>query len=309
MAYAPPPFSGTSDQKYLAAIGWMLISSLAMACMWGLIKYCGQVRGYHPFMLVVARNTFGLLFCLPMILQVGLALLQTDRIGNHLRRATSGVVATLATFYAISHAPLATAMSISYAAPLIATVGAVFFLGERIRIRRILALVVGFAGVMIVLRPGQIPLTLGIMASLIACVATAFSIITMKLLSATDDPRAVVIYSFILMLVPSLLAALPSWQWPRLNDVPALAAIGLMAAVGQFSIIRSYQLAEVTALLPFDFVRFSSVILIGWIFFQERMDGLTILGGLVIFASTLYLAHRERRVAKAIKTVGQAPES
>jgi drug/metabolite transporter (DMT)-like permease len=308
VALAPQPLTGTAEQRYLAAVGWIVLASLAFASMWGLIKYASQVRGYHPFMIVVARNTFGLIACLPLILALGPALLRTDRLSTHVRRATSGLVATFATFYAISHAPLATVMSINYAAPLIATVGAVLFLGERIRIRRILALIAGFIGVLIVLRPGNVPMTPGVLAALVSAVATAFSVVAIKQLTSTDDSRAVTVYSFLLMLVPSILIALPVWQWPRLADIPVLALVGVLATIGQISLTRSYRLAEVSALLPFDFVRFGGVIFLGWIFFAEKMDGFTILGGTIIFIATIYMAHRERLAARRVMPARQPRE-
>jgi drug/metabolite transporter (DMT)-like permease len=309
VAYSPLPQAGTAEQRFLAAVGWMVLASLAFAGMWGVIKYASQTLGYHPFMIVVSRNFFGLIACVPMIVSVGPALFTTSRLSVHVRRATSGVIATFATFYAISHAPLATAMSINYAVPLIATVGAVLFLGEQIRLRRVMALTVGFIGVLIVLRPGQIPMTPGILAALVSAVATAFSVLAIKQLSTTDDPRAVAIFSFVLMLVPSILIALPFWQWPHWKDVPVLAVIGFLAVVGQLSVSRSYRLADVTALLPFDFIRFGGVILIGWLYFQERMDLFTILGGMTIFLSTIYLAHRERIAARRAMPARQPREN
>ncbi len=295
-----------SERNYLAALGHIIVACLAFTALWGLIKYNSQ--SFHPFMLVFARNFFGALVLVPMMLLIGRPLWRTDRIGVHLRRAASGVVATFATFYAIAHTPLATAMSISYAAPLIATIGAVVFLGEKIRLRRISALVIGFIGVLIVLRPGYLALTPGIIAGLIAAVATAFSLVAIKQLTRTDDPRAVAIFSFLLMMPPSLILALPYWQWPTWQQVPMLAALGVAAAIGQLSSARAYRLAEMTAILPFDFIRFSGVILLGWLAFGEKLDGLTVLGGTIIFVSTLYLAHRERQVARSVKPTGPPTE-
>ncbi len=289
----------SAERTYVRAVAHIMVACLAFTALWGLIKYNSQT--FHPFMVVVARNLFGLLALVPMMISIGPGLLRTDRIGVHLRRATSGVIATLTTFYAIAHAPLATAMSISYAAPLIATVGAVLFLGEKIKLRRAMALLVGFIGVLIVLRPGYLALTPGIVSGLCAAVATAFSIIAIKQLTMTDDPGVVAIFSFLLMLPPSVLIALPHWQWPSWGQLPALAAVGIAAAIGQLASARAYALAEVTALLPFDFIRFGGVILLGWLWFHERMDALTLTGGLIIFAATLYLAHRERVVARSLK--------
>jgi drug/metabolite transporter (DMT)-like permease len=204
----------------------------------------------------------------------------------HMRRAASGMIATLATFYAVVHAPMATAISISYAAPLFATIAAVLFFGEKIRVRRISALLIGFAGILIVLRPGAIPMTAGIVAAMIASVATALSLISVKQLTNSEDPRTIVFYSFALMLLPSLVIAWPHLSWPQGRDWFA---------------ILPYALADTSALLPYDFFRFILVVAIGIIWFGERFDGFTLLGGSIILASTLYLAHRERVAAHSSK--------
>lgn len=306
---SPTATASAAEKRFVAAIGWTVLASLSFATMWGVIKYTSQTLGYHPFMIVVARNFFGTIVCIPMMIALGPSLLKTTRLSAHARRATSGVIATLATFYAISNAPLATALSINYAAPLIATVAAVLFLEERIRIRRMVALAVGFIGVLIVLRPGQMPMSLGILAAIISAVATAFSIVAIKQLTATDDYRAVIIYSFVLMLVPSILIALPYWRWPDMAHLPVLALTGLLAAIGQIGLTRSYRLVEVTVLMPFDFIRFGGVITIGWLFFRESVDGTTILGGSIIFLSTIYLAHRERIAARSVMPARQPRES
>jgi drug/metabolite transporter (DMT)-like permease len=298
--------STLEERNYLAAIGHIIVSCLAFTALWGLIKYNSQI--FHPFMVVAARNIFGTIALVPMMIGIGPSLFQTNRLATHIRRATSGVVATFATFYSIAHTPMATAMSLSYAAPLIATIGAVLFLGEEIRARRIGALIVGFIGMLIVLRPGYLELTPGVLSGLIAAMATAFSLIAIKQLTRTDNPRVVAIYSFLLMLPASLLIAAPHWQWPTWQQLPLLAAVGIMAAIGQLASARAYRLADMTAILPFDFIRFSGVILLGWLLFKERMDALTILGGLIIFTATIYLAHRERVVARSIKPTGPPTE-
>jgi len=280
----------------------MLVSSFAFACMWGLIRLASH--DLSPFLLVFWRNLFGLLALTPMLL-ANRGLMQTSRIGVHLRRATSGIIATYGTFYAVSNAPLAIALAINYSAPLFATIGAVLFLGERIHVRRIGALLIGFAGVLIVLRPGSVPLTPGIAAAMISAIATAFSLVAIKQLVGTDDSRSVTVWSFVLMLPVSAVIALFFWQWPQPATWGLLAAIGICAAVGQTTMSRAFQLAEATAVMPYDFIRFGLVTLIGITMFDERLDGFTLLGGALVIGSTIYLAYREAVVARSLKPVTQ----
>ena len=277
-------------------IFWMIVSCIAFSSMWVLIRYASH--DVHAFVIVFFRNFFGTLMLVPMMLR-NKGLMKLNRVKANLRRATSGFIATTGTFYAVSHAPMATALSINYTAPLFATVGAVLFLGEKIHFRRVAALIVGFAGMLIVVRPGALPMTPGVLAAMISAVSTAFSIIAIRQLVASDDSRSVAAWTFILMTPPSLVVALFFWTWPPANVWPLLIAIGCAAAVGQLSMNRAFALAETSAILPYDFVRFGLVTLAGITFFHERLDALTVLGGIVIFAATVYLAIRERQVARA----------
>jgi drug/metabolite transporter (DMT)-like permease len=276
----------------------MIVSCIAFGSMWVMIRYAS--REVHSFEIVFFRNAIGTVVLLPMML-TNKGLIRLERLTANLRRATSGFVATMGTFYAVAHAPLATALSINYTAPLFATAGAVLFLGERIRFRRIAALAVGFIGMLIVIRPGALPLTPGVVAAFISAVSTAFSIVAIRALVSTDDSRAVAAWTFILMTPASLVAALFVWAWPPVHVWPLLFGIGCAAAVGQLTLSRAFSLAEASAILPYDFVRFGIVATAGIALFGERLDALTLVGGAVILASTIYLAVREAQVARALR--------
>ena len=284
------------EQSTNRGVFWMIVSCVAFASMWVLIRHASH--DVHAFVIVFFRNAVGTLVLVPMMLR-NKCLMRISRMRANSRRAVSGFIATTATFYAVSHAPMATALSINYTAPLFATVGAVLFLGEKIHARRVAALVIGFAGMLIVVRPGALPMTAGVLAAMISAVATAFSIIAIRQLVAFDDSRAVAAWTFIMMTPPSLVLAATVWVTPPPAVWPVLFAIGCVAAVGQLSMNRAFALAEASAVLPYDFVRFALVTIAGIALFSERLDGMTILGGVIIFGATVYLAVRERQVARA----------
>jgi drug/metabolite transporter (DMT)-like permease len=281
-------------------IFWMIVSSIAFASMWVMIRFASH--DVHAFVIVFFRNLFGTLVLVPMMVR-NKGLMKISRLKANLRRATSGFIATTGTFYAVSHAPLATALSINYTAPLFATVAAVLFLGEKIHARRVAALIAGFAGMLIVVRPGALPLTPGVLAAMVSAVSTAFSIIAIRQLVASDDSRSVAAWTFILMTPPSLVLAVLYWTPPPPALWPLLFIIGCVAAVGQLAMNRAFALAEASAVLPYDFVRFGLVTLFGITIFDERLDAMTIVGGIVIFGATVYLAVRERQVARAAATL------
>ncbi len=271
---------------------WMIASGSAFAVMWVLIRYASHEL--HSFEIVFFRNAIGALCLVPMILR-NPGLLRSTRMGVHLRRASSGVIATTATFYAVAHAPLATALSINYTAPLFTTLAAVIFLGEHIRARRIAALVAGFIGMLLVLRPGIAPLTPGVIAAIISALFTAASFIAVRSLVGSEDSRAVAAWSFVLSTPPSLVLALFVWEWPSAQVLPFLLGIGACAAVGQLALAKAFQLAEASAVLPYDFVRFGIISVAGIALFGERLDALTLIGGAIILGASIYIAWRETR--------------
>ncbi len=283
---------------------WMIIACCGFAGVWGLTREAST--HVHPFMIVFCRNLFGSLAIIPLAAPAW----QRDtlkRMPIHLRRAGSGIIATYATFYAVSHAPLATVQAINFAAPLFATVAAAIFLGERLRVRRIAALLIGFAGVMVVLRPGAIPMTPGIIAAITAALCTAFSLIAIKQLVGTDDPRLVAAFTFVLMLPISAVVAPFFWSWPDLETWLLLIAIGCVAVIGQVATSYAFRAADATAVMPYDFLRFGLVAAIGWFGYDESIDALTLVGGGIIIASSIYLAYREAMAARSVHPASLPP--
>jgi drug/metabolite transporter (DMT)-like permease len=280
---------------------WMTLACISFAGLWVMIRLGSEEL--HPFALVVWRNFLGLLWLMPMVLLTP-GLLKTERLGSHMRRAASGVIATFATFYAVANAPLANVLAINYTAPLFATIGAVLFLGERVRWVRGAALALGFLGMLLVLRPGSAEMTPGLWAAVVSAITTAFSYLAIKALTGHDDPRAVAVWSFILTTPVSFVLALPFWTWPSAQLWPILFGLGACAASGQLALSRAFSLAEAGAVLPFDFVRFGLITLAGILLFGERYDAATIVGGTVILASTIILALRERALTRTGRTPG-----
>jgi drug/metabolite transporter (DMT)-like permease len=281
---------------------WMVLACISFAGLWVMIRLASEEL--HPFALVVWRNFLGLLWLMPMILLTP-GLLKTDKLPGHMRRAASGVIATFATFYAVANAPLANVLAINYTAPLFATIGAVLFLGERVRWVRGAALALGFLGMLLVLRPGSGDMTPGLWAAVISAVTTAFSYLAIKALTGQDDPRAVAVWSFILTTPVSFVLALPFWTWPKDHLWPILFGLGACAAAGQLSLSRAFSLADAGAVLPFDFVRFGLITLAGILLFGERYDVATIVGGAIILASTIILALREQALARERRGQGR----
>ena len=252
----------------------------------------------HPFEIAFFRNMFGLAFMLPWIMRTGWKGLRTKRFRLHLFRALIGLSAMLCFFTAISLIPVAEVTALTFTAPLFATIGAALVLGEKVRLRRWTATAIGFVGTVVILRPGSAMLTPAALTALASAAFMAVAILTVKALSRTENPNAIVLYMGLLLTPLSLVGALFVWTTPAPETWPWLVVMGLTATLGQLLMTRAFATAEASAVLPFDFARLIFVAIFGFLLFGERPDLWTWIGAAVIIAATVYIAHREARLGK-----------
>src|SRR5262245_24116663 len=171
----------------IAAIFWMTI---AMALMGGLAAFAraSANAGLHPLQVVFLRNLLACLLLLPLLAWRGLSLLQSSQLNLYGVRVLVSLFSMQAWFYALSLIPVREVTGVTFLAPVFGTVGASFFLGERVRLRRWTAIIVGFVGAMIILRPGMAPLGVGQACALFSAMSIGVAVIMVKQLTARDDP-------------------------------------------------------------------------------------------------------------------------
>ena len=228
-------------------------------------------------------------------------------------RTASAVVTGLTAFYAFSTLPLAQVYAILFAMPLLITVLSIPILGEQVRLRRWIAVLVGLAGVLVVLRPGAAPMGLGHAAALTAAISgSVSSVITRKI---GQDER-----SMVMMLYPMLGnfvvmgAALPFVYKPMpLVDLAAQGAVALCAFIASLAIIAAYRRAEAVIVAPMQYSQLLWATLFGLLFFDERPDIWTAVGAAIIIGSGLYILLREGRsgasVTRPVLGVRARPET
>jgi len=275
----------------LRAVLWMVLACFIFSILNALIR--ATSAWLHTFEVAFFRNFFGLVFMLPWLLRVGLTGLQTGRLKLFFWRTVIGLASMLTWFAALALLPFAQAISLSFAAPLFATIMAGTFLGETVRRRRWTATIIGFGGVLIIVRPGLAGISVGAALALVSAALSSVSVIVVKQLARTESINAVVTYMVLLMTPMSLLPALFYWQWPPLEVWPFLVGMGLAGTLGHLCYVRSLQMAEASALMPYDYTRLLFAAAIGWIFFAEVPDVWTWVGAAVIVGAALYIAHRE----------------
>ena len=225
-------------------------------------------------------------------------LVWTDKPKLQLIRGLILLIANLLFFYSISIISLAKALTLAFIAPLVVTAFSPIFLGEKVGFRRWSAVIIGFIGSMVVIRPGFVEINLASLAALGTGVMYGFYLIITRKLSSSDNPLltllltgvvGAIIISFVMPFV---------WVKPTLNQWSMMAAIGIFACIGHLFIILSLRYADASKLAPFSYFEIVTNIIIGYYFFSDFPDNWTFLGLFIIIFSGIYLSRRENIVKK-----------
>ena len=255
----------------------------------------------HAFEIAFFRNFFGLMLALPLLSKLGFGLLKTERLPLYFLRCLIGLGAMLTGFWALVHLPLSQAIALSYTTPLFVTIGAALFLGEVIRARRVSALALGFVGTCVILKVWSFSaswLSSGVWVAIVSSALGASAAVSIKFLSRTESAEAIVFYMVLIMTPFSLLPALPFWSWPDAFGWLCLVLTGAFGTAAHIAMTRAYKLGEVSALTPINFVQLPIISAAAWMLFSEVPDRFTVLGALIVFAATVYIAHREMALAR-----------
>ncbi|HVR82110.1 MAG TPA: DMT family transporter [Luteimonas sp.] len=286
--------------RFLRAAGLMLASTMFFGLMAVTIRLVSA--SLPTFEIAFFRNFFGLLALLPLLYRSGPAVLRTRQLPRYLLRSAIGIGSMLAGFWAIGHLPLSQAISLSYSTPLFVTIAAVIWLGERVRRRRWAAVIVGFIGVLVIVRPGSDAFTAGSLIAVLAALLSSVVAIQIKQLSRIDPPDTIVFYTYVFWVPMSLVPALFVWQWPHGIAWLWLVCIGIFGTGGQLFWTRALRLGDVSALTPISFMQLPLVAVFGYFLFGEQINRWTVLGAAIIFAANAYIARREVQLSRRAAT-------
>ena len=275
----------------------MLLSALTTQSMNAMIRWLSS--DIHPFEMVFFRTVFGVLVFAPLFFRRGLEPLRTQRLGLQLVRGALHVVFMFSLFTALTLIPLAKVSALNFTAPLMGTMLAILFLGESLRARRVGALAVGFAGTLIILRPGVIVMEPGAMLVLVAASAFAASIVVIKIMSRTETTVSMTLYQSLFGLPIVTIAMVPFWTTPSIGQLAVLVLLGPLGTLAHMSFAHSFKQADVSAVTPVEFTKLIFASSFGYLFFGEVPEVWTWVGGSLIFSAVAYLAIRERDPAAA----------
>ncbi len=267
-----------------------------------LMSVCIKATGDHIplFQVVFFRNFFALIPLFFVIYFLKLKLSTINKYPLHLGRAVIGITAMSLFFISIRYVPLVEMQTISFSSVFFISILSVFFLGEKIGYRRIIAVIVGFIGVVIILNPGSAIFSNYSFLPLIASFFLSIAVIFLKKILLTNNNILSVWIFTAFCTVISLFFYDDTWIWPQNYDLIFMVASGFLGFIAQICLTKSFQMADASLLAPLDF---SSVIwsfLIGYIFFQEFITLNVLFGGLIIIMSVSYIFYRERVLKKQI---------
>ena len=280
------------------AISLIIISVFFGTVMLSFLKIAQEdvnvyVAGFFRFFL-------GLVIILPYIIKKKDAVLKTTHLKQHFLRAILGLPAMLLYFSALVLLPIEKLTAISFVVPLIVTILAVFFLGEKIYIYRTLALILGFSGMLVIIRPGFVDISIGVYMVLFSALLWSINIIITKKISKDDSAITILAYQSIFMSLLSFFIVLFFWEMPSLKTFIYLILAAMCGTVLHLTLNHAFKLVDVSMTQPYSFLNLVFASIIGYFVFDEIPDLYTWIGALIIFTGVLIISYREMKLDKEI---------
>ncbi len=290
--------SCVSRRNMLWAMALMMVSMAAFSLMNVFIRMGAEQ--VHTTQIVFLRNLFSVLMFLPWVIRGGRSFLQTTKPVGHFWRGTIGVCGMQLWFYCVSILPLNEATALSFTAPIFTTIFAIVFLGEKAGLRRWSAIVIGFVGAMVIIRPNPQAMDWNLLLVPASTSLWAIAALLVKNLTKTEPPNRIVFYMALVMTFWALPMALPFWQTPSWQVIGLCLIVAVCSTIAHLTMVSAYARVEISSLAPFDFFRLVFTAIFAYIAFGEVADEWTWIGGGVIVASAAYIAYREAKLKHSL---------
>ena len=303
-----PPSHGPSPA--LSGIANIVLAVALFSAMDALVKHAAA--SYPVLQIVFFRSLFAFLpLSILLARSGGLGALRTARPLGHVLRSITGLASMVLFFLAFALLPLAEAIALAFAGPLFLTVLSIPILGEQVGLRRWAAVIAGFLGVLVIVRPGAGVFGAEALIPVAGALAYAFAMVYVRKLSRTETNAAIVFYFTLSCTVASALGLPFVWVTPTAADLPALIGIGLLGGAAQLFMTQAFRLAPAAVVAPFEYLAILFGIGFGYAFWAEVPDRWTLTGAAVVVASGLYILRREaiRRAERGVSPAGPAASS
>ena len=270
---------------------WMIGAAASLTAMAVLIRLL--TPQYPVLELIFLRSVVNLLLMTPWIVSVGPGAIRSARIAGHALRNAFLYVGNVAWFFGVTMVSLADLSALQFTMPLFTVVMAGLFLREAVGLHRWTATALGFAGALVILRPGFVDAGAGSLVVLAAALFYSCAYIATKRLSATESGNVVVFYMSVSILLFSMGPAIAVWKTPDPADLPAIAGLGVAGYATHFCVTRAMAAADASYVVPFDFLRLPFSAALGFVLFGERAPIWTWIGAAIVFSAAYYNTWRE----------------
>ncbi len=291
--------NGPAEPRIAWGIAAMLVAMSSFSVMDALIKHLSEE--FHTAQIFFFRVAFALMPALVMVrAEGGPAVLRTRRLPLHALRSVLTTGALICLFFAFSRIPLADAYAIAFAAPLFVTALSRPMLGERVGLRRWSAVLVGFCGVLVILRPGGGLLSAGGLMALAGTVMLSIAVVQTRLLTRTDGNAAIVFYFSVIGTLLSATALPFVWVTPDVEGGLMLFTVGIVGGIGQWFLTEAFRQAPAAVVSPFQYIQLFWGLLFGYLFFGDSADTLVLVGAAIVIGSGLFVLLVETRSGGAV---------
>jgi drug/metabolite transporter (DMT)-like permease len=247
----------------------------------------------HPIIICFYRSLMGLILITPFVVRNNFKALHTKNMRLQIFRASINIISMICWFSAIGMMHFEKATALGFTTPLFTTVLAVVVLGEVIRFHRTAALLLGFIGIIIIIRPGYVPFEFGTVLMLVASFSFSFVLIFVKKLSATDSSLTIIFYHLLYMTPVFFILSLFYWENINLNQLIIFILMGASGLLSHWCLAQAFKMSDTTFVMPLQFTKLIWASLIGLFIFAEQPDIWTWIGGVIIFISVVYITYRE----------------
>lgn len=288
----------------LTGIFWMVVTGFCFIAVTALVKYMGpRLPAAEAAFL---RYLIGLVFLAPALFELRKNRLTRRQWSLFGLRGFLHSLGVILWFFAMTRISIAEVTAMNYVTPIYVAIGAAIFLKERLAARRIVAILMGLVGVLVILRPGFREISTGHLGMLLAAVVFAGSYLLAKLLADQLRASVVVMMLSIFVTISLFPFALPVWVTPTLKELFLLAGVALFATLGHYTMTLAFAAAPVTVTQPVTFLQLLWATILGVVVFDEALDVYVVIGGIIILSSVTFITWREavikRRMSTALNT-------
>jgi len=279
--------------KLYRAVSWMMGTLVSFSTMAIAVRELTDT--IDPFEIVFLRTSVALTIVLGIVFYHGRKTISTKHLKLHVFRNTIHYVGNLTWIIGVGMIPLAQVFALEFSIPIWVAIFAVVFLREKLTIGKIVAIVFGFLGVLVILRPGLITIDQGSLAVLCAAFCFATANVVTKALSKSDKPLTILFLMFTMQLPISAIGAYFYWTTPMWLDLPWILLVGIMSLTAHYCMTRAITLADVTVVIPIDFMRMPIIAIIGFYLYSEPFSIWIFFGAMLIFSGNYFNIYHERK--------------